>query len=189
MQVQRISEPLKVQRLADGRRKLVQQLSYELVYKVNGERRSEIVDVPAGFQTDFSSDPIGLLDWSKVDMAGVVHDFLYRESTGRSRWREDVIWFKIATAGKWGSSRLTAGLGFLGIRLFGWLFRKHEPIVRRLLGLDAAVHAAAIVGLFWAVIAYSAYLDRAALAAVVLRTAMVLYRSFQRKAMQVVDDD
>ena len=88
--------------------------------------------------TDFSSDPIGLLDWSKVGVAGVVHDYLY-QNAGQvgSRWREDIIWFKIARAGKWNTSLLPTCLGFLGLVLFGWLFRKDSHAVLR--GIDVSI--------------------------------------------------
>ena len=61
--------------------------------------------------------------WQLV--AGVVHDYLYQhpQEVG-SRWRKDVICYKIARAGKWRTSLLPACLGFLGLVLFGWLFRK-----------------------------------------------------------------
>ena len=96
-----------------------------LHYKVDGVEKPIVVR--KGFETDFSSDPIGLLDWTKVDVAGVVHDYLYQhpgETEGiESRWREDVIWFKIARSGRWRAGRFSAALGFLGMRGFGWIFR------------------------------------------------------------------
>ena len=46
--------PLQVERLADGRRRLLRALHY----KVDGE--DDLIKVPKGFVTDFSSDPIGL---------------------------------------------------------------------------------------------------------------------------------
>ena len=123
--------PLQVKRLEDGRRELLNDLHYE----VDGV--DDPIVVHAGFKTDFSSDPIGLLDWSKVDVAGVVHDYLYQnpERIG-SRWREDVIWFKIARAGKWRTSLLTACLGFLGLVLFGWLFREGGNRILHAIGVS-----------------------------------------------------
>ena len=118
-----VPDPLEVKRLDDGRRELLKPLS-RVVY-------GREVCVHAGFVTDFSSDPIGLLDWSKVDVAGVVHDYLYNpcsdDDDGKptvSRWRADCIWFKIATSGKWQSSPITAALGWVGMRVFGGLFWK-----------------------------------------------------------------
>lgn len=133
--------PLQVERLPDGRRKLLRPLHYQ----VDGE--DETIAVPAGFLTDYSSDPVGLLDWTKVDVAGVVHDYLYHcPNRIGSRFREDLIWFKIARAGKWRSSWPTAGFGLLGILLFGWLFRNDSRWVRRRIYMTAPVVAA-----FWAV--------------------------------------
>ena len=111
--------PLQVERLPDGRRKLLRCLRY----KVNGVK--DPIEVCAGHVTDFSSDPIGLLDWSKVDVAGVIHDYLYQnpDRVG-SRWQEDLIWFKIARSGKWRCSLLSAILGWAGLVLFGWMFRR-----------------------------------------------------------------
>ena len=109
--------PLQVERLPDGRRKLLRELSCKV--------EDRTITVPEGFKTDFSSDPIGLLDWSKVDVAGVVHDYLYQcPKIVGSRWKEDVIWFRIARSGPWKTSLASAFLGFVGIVLFGWLFRK-----------------------------------------------------------------
>ena len=128
------SGPLQVERMADGRRRLLRPLTY----KVDGVDKP--ITVPAGFKTDFSSDPIGLLDWSKVDVAGVVHDYLYqRPQEIGCRWREDVIWYKIARSGKWRTSLLPACLGFLGLVLFGWLFRKGGHRVTRGIGVSVLV--------------------------------------------------
>ena len=126
--------PLQVERLGDGRRRLLRALRYE----VDGE--DDPVEVPEGFVTDFSSDPVGLLDWSKVDVAGVVHDYLYQNPKRiGSRWREDIIWFKIARAGEWKTSLLPACLGFLGLVLFGWLFRKGSHAGLHALGVSVLV--------------------------------------------------
>lgn len=123
--------PLQVERLPDGRRQLLRVFNYE----VDGVE--EPISVPAAFVTDFSSDPIGLLDWSKVDVAGVVHDYLYQHPKEiGSRWREDVIWLKIATSGEWRVNRFFGILGFLGIRIFGWIFRKGaRQLLRKVIGV------------------------------------------------------
>ena len=131
--------PLRVERLCDGRRMLLRPLRYE----VDGLT----ITVPTGFKTDFSSDPISLLDWSKVDVAGVVHDFLYQNPwIVKSRRRQDRIWRKIARSGKWRAGPLSAWVGYLGIRLFGWLFRKREKKgsheVRYKAGISSLVLAA-----------------------------------------------
>lgn len=126
--------PLQVERLPDGRRRLLRPLKY----KVDGLKQP--IEVPAAtdgdkFRTDYSSDPIGLLDWSKTDVAGVVHDYLY-QNPGKvagvtRRLQEDWIWFKIARSGKWRCSLFTACLGLLGMVLFGWMFRKSDSAPRK----------------------------------------------------------
>ena len=98
------------------------------------------------FKTDYSSDPIGLLDWSKVDVAGVVHDYLYRDP-GTTRWQADWIWFKIARSGKWKCSLLTACLGWLGMRLFGWMFRSASTIFRKV--MDCVICVPTAIVLLW----------------------------------------
>ena len=62
---------LKVIRLKDGRRLVAR----DLIYRVDAKTA---ITVKKGFKTDYSSDPIGLLDWSQADIAGVVHDYLYQ---------------------------------------------------------------------------------------------------------------
>ena len=89
-----IVEPgaLQVERLPDGKRRLLRELNYE----VDGIR----IAVPTGFITDYSSVPFGLLPWHKVDVAGVVHDWLYgKDQVDFGRLRADWIWFKICRSG------------------------------------------------------------------------------------------
>ena len=140
--------PLQVERLPDGRRKLLRPLRY----KVDGvEAPIEINDIE-NFTTDFSSDPIGLLDWSKVDVAGVIHDYLYQNPGTvkgiRTRRHEDEVWRKIARAGDWRCSRFTARLGWAGMRLAGWIFREGpRQKARERTGLG--IGAAALLGAVW----------------------------------------
>lgn len=65
--------PLQTERLPGGNRKLLRRLVVQL-------DDDTILTVPKGFETDFSSIPRfarSFIDWSRVDIAGVVHDFLY----------------------------------------------------------------------------------------------------------------
>ena len=65
--------PLQTERLPDGRRFLLR----NLVVKLDDGTK---ITVPAGFETDFSSLPWRTrwaIHWTRVDVAGVVHDFLY----------------------------------------------------------------------------------------------------------------
>ena len=134
--------PLKTKRLPDGRRVLLRELNYSLP-------GHGIIHVPVDEPTDFSSDPVGLLDWSTVDIAGVVHDRLYQEHT-RLRWEDDLIWLKIACAGVRSTPLPLALLGWLGIRLFGWNRKAGYPLKWKALML--VVMVATVVGLlflFW----------------------------------------
>jgi hypothetical protein len=109
-----ISGRLQTERLENGRRSLLR----ALVVEVDGVR----IEVPPGTDTDFSSIPWiarMLVKWSRVDIAGVVHDWLYR--TGDlSRARADTIWRLVALAGEHHANWLQAWLGWLGLRAGGW---------------------------------------------------------------------
>lgn len=106
--------PLRTERLANGRRRLLR----DLVVQVAGEP----ITVPAGTETDFSSIPwFGriLVRWSRVDVAGVVHDWLY-QTGGTSRARADEIWRLVAIAGEHHANAFQARICWLGLRLGGW---------------------------------------------------------------------
>ena len=80
--------------------------------------------IPKGFITDFSSIPLGLrwtIHWKRVDLAGVVHDWLYAiaKNGGRERMEVDWIWWDVALSGKRGvtrANRFQAAAGWLGIK-------------------------------------------------------------------------
>ena len=82
------------------------------------------ITVADGFETDFSSIPAlarSFIDWSRVDIAGVVHDFLYwcpQECIDRKR--ADVIWREIAGAGERHANWLQRWLGWADLRIGGW---------------------------------------------------------------------
>ena len=115
--------PLRVKRLSNGSRQLVR----KLVVDVSGTTAPCLVTVPDGSPTDYSSLPWGfrwLINWSRVDVAGVVHDHLYRkypeDPRFPSRWTMDVVWFRIARSGQHRANWLQACLGLAGIVLGGW---------------------------------------------------------------------
>ena len=72
---------------------------------------------------DYSSLPWGLrwlVNWDRVDIAGVVHDYLYRKATNftyRSRWEADLAWFRLALSGEHRANWLQAALGLAGLYL------------------------------------------------------------------------
>ena len=110
-----VSGPLQTERQRDGRRRLLR----DLVVDVDGQQ----ITIPAGTLTDFSSIPwFGriLVRWSKVDIAGVVHDWLY-QTAFTSRARADRIWRLVANAGEHHANSFQAWAGWLALRVGGWL--------------------------------------------------------------------
>ena len=109
--------PLRTERLPNGRRKLIR----NLVVKLEGGTK---ITVPDGFETDFSSIPAfarSFIDWSRVDIAGVVHDFLYWcPQRGIDRKSADGIWREIAGAGERRANWFQQWLGWTGLRIGGW---------------------------------------------------------------------
>ena len=76
--------------------------------------------IPSRFVTDFSSIPLGFIKWSKVDIAGVVHDWLYSMSVdGFDRCRADDVWCQLAGSGRHHANPLQRLFGWWGLRLFG----------------------------------------------------------------------
>jgi hypothetical protein len=116
-----LSGPLWTERLPDGRRELLR----DLVVEINGEK----IVIPAGTITDYSSIPqvvAWLVRWSRVDVAGVVHDYLYQTGS-RPRAEADAIWRTVARSGECRANRVQGWLGWAGLRVGGWwAWRKHR---------------------------------------------------------------
>jgi hypothetical protein len=116
------SGALETRRLSDGTRELLADLTIELA-------EDEAITVPRGFVTDYSSIPWifrFIVRWSKVDIAGVVHDWLYYTGS-RSQAEADRLWRLIARAGQHRANALQAWLGWLGLRIGGWCaWRRHR---------------------------------------------------------------
>ena len=111
---------LKTKRLMSGRRELLDDLVWD-----DGILR---IVVPKGFRTDFSSVPrlaLGIMPrWDQTDLAGVVHDYLYKIQYPRQL--ADAIWRFIQSR----NGRAQAWLGWLGLRVGGWwAYRKHGKAV------------------------------------------------------------
>ena len=117
-----LSRPLQVERVAQ---RFGRQLTRALVVQdLTGDYKTRIT-VPIGFRTDYSSIPApcrSIVHWSKVDIAGVVHDHLYREQ-GMSRRDDDNIWWLLARSGRWRADPIQAWLCWLALRGFGWTSR------------------------------------------------------------------
>ena len=106
---------LQTERLLNGNRRLLKSFTID----INGKR----IAIPAGFETDFSSIPwFGriIVRWSKVDVAGVVHDYLYGFGDG-SRSDADWAWYRIAVSGEKRANLLQAWICWFSLVLFGWM--------------------------------------------------------------------
>ena len=119
--------PLWTERCPDGKRLLLR----PLVVKPKNYGK---ITVPAGFITDFSSFPWGtrwVARWSKADIAGVVHDWLYVKGSlnGQKLKRQeaDRIWKAVALSGEHSANGLQAWLGHRGLAFFGvWAWKNHR---------------------------------------------------------------
>ena len=115
---------LKVKRQPDGTRKLLR----DFIVKPPSEKNP--ITVPKGFVTDYSSIPTPLqwvIRWSKVDVAGVVHDWLYRQPKSKyTRRRADRIWRELARTGGHSANLVQAYLGWLALVVYGGFAHKHK---------------------------------------------------------------
>ena len=109
-----VGDSMQTERRDDGRRILLRDLEVEI--------EGDPIIIPAGTITDFSSIPwYGriLVRWSKVDIAGVVHDWLY-QTGDTSRARADEIWRLVAVSGDHSANAIQARIGYLALRIGGW---------------------------------------------------------------------
>lgn len=111
---------LRTRRLDNGKRQLLR----PLVVRVTVGQGQRTIVIPAGFDTDYSSIPVALhwfVHWSKVDMAGVIHDWLYRVG-GMDRKEADLIWRDVAMTGRRRASKFQAqGCYLVGLRFGAYL--------------------------------------------------------------------
>jgi hypothetical protein len=123
-QTKNVGKMLQTERREDGKRFLLRDLNLEI--------EGDPIRIPADTVTDFSSIPwFGriLVRWSKVDIAGVVHDRYYQ--TGLiSRARADAIWRLVAVAGEHRANAFQAWVGWFALRVGGWIawrrYRRRE---------------------------------------------------------------
>jgi len=125
MMSRQLSPPLRTEREADGRRVLLEPLVVDLGKRfkgLEGFADEGIVTIPAGFDTDFSSIPAALQwmlgDYRRYDIAGVVHDWLYR--VGAPRGAADAVWRHIARSGEYRVGPVRGIFGWAGLRMGGW---------------------------------------------------------------------
>lgn len=115
MGIEIISGALQTERVvSNGYRRLLRKFTIKI--------DSKVITVPEGMVTDYSSIPrFGrlFLRWSRVDIAGVIHDWLYK--TGDySRSEADRIWRIVAMEGDHCANGIQAWGGWVLLRLFGW---------------------------------------------------------------------
>lgn len=82
-----------------------------------------LILVPKGFDTDFSSYPWAarlIVRFDRVDVAGVVHDYLYRTQK-MSRRDADRIWRLVAMHGHTRATTRQGWVSWAGLRLGGWV--------------------------------------------------------------------
>ena len=129
--------PLRLERCPNRRRKLLQ----DFTVTIGEGKRAIPVTVEKGFETDYSSIPPGFrwaMRWSKVDVAGVVHDWLYanaknlRHCGKMTKLETDRIWRDIAMSGDHHANRWQATVGWLSLVLFGWIvwnrYKTNPPV-------------------------------------------------------------
>ena len=137
---------LHVRRLPDGQRQLLQDLSVRVA-------RDSTITVPSGFETNYSSIPTPfqwVVRWSRVDIAGVVHDYLYEHAAGTRRFA-DGVWRELAVSGAHHANRYQAWLCWLILRgVGGWFWRADKNRDHRMGWLAAAI---ALPGLILAIVA------------------------------------
>ena len=180
--------PLKVIRLKDGRRLVTRDLEYRV-------GANTVITVKKGFKTDYSSDPIGLIDWSQADVAGVVHDYLYQHpgqiANIKTRAQEDKIWLQISRHGAWRVGPFRAYLGYLGIRLFGRLHRRGDSKTLTI-GFALVIVLVAAWSLWKTCFCHCSMLEAAVcvlLALAGLKLIDHILGSCRRKSIQADDDD
>ncbi|WP_298864356.1 DUF1353 domain-containing protein [uncultured Gimesia sp.] len=120
-----VSGLLQTERQPDGDRKLLRKLTVNV--------HDKTISVPENFITDFSSIPwFGrfLVRWSKVDIAGVVHDRLYATAE-YTRCEADTIWRQTALAGECHANIFQAWIGWFFLRIGGKFLWKNKRKTKR----------------------------------------------------------
>ena len=138
--------PLRVKRLPNGDRTLIAPLKViglrtrlpEEVKADGGRVTQGTVLIDEGFVTDYSSIPEklhGFVRWSKVDVAGVVHDFLYR-NTSCPRIEADAIWRELARSGEHCAGPFQTWVAWVMLVGFGGWSKPypHEHEVKKTIG-------------------------------------------------------
>ena len=114
--------PLRVWKRDDGRWELIDRLVYD-------SDRAGVIDVPAGFDTDYASVPrLPFMFWLLGDRghaAAVVHDYLYRTAEA-TRTLADSVFYEALRAD--GEDMVSSFVMWLGVRAGGhWSYDKKHP--------------------------------------------------------------
>ncbi|MEM7291355.1 MAG: DUF1353 domain-containing protein [Pseudomonadota bacterium] len=109
------------------------------------ESRGRVYVIPTGFITDYSSMPWFsrmIVRWSKVDLAGVVHDWIFE--TGIVSLNEaNLVWRDVATSGTHSANKIQANVAYLGLVAGGWRsWRKYRNGKRRNQNIETLVKKA-----------------------------------------------
>lgn len=90
-------------------------------YELGAHDSGYVIHVPTGFETDYASVPKGLWNimppWGQYGKAAVLHDFLYRKSSGFSKTLGDAIFLDAMEI--LGVSWWRRTIMYLGVRYFG----------------------------------------------------------------------
>lgn len=122
---------LKVERLDSGDRRLLDHISLHILQPCSNFKI--LITVPEGFITDYSSIPTflsGFYHWTKVDIAGVFHDFLYTPSLYAdepellklSRREKDKVWRLVAQSGDHRLNFIQAWISYFILRIAGYWY-------------------------------------------------------------------
>lgn len=112
-----LSPPLLVESVEGGKRR---ELQRDVLVSVRGQT----ICAPCGFRTDYSSLPIGtrnIVDWRKVDVAGVIHDWIFETGCIDSLWEANLIWKDIAQSGEHKANWLQAQIAWTGLLAGSWV--------------------------------------------------------------------
>lgn len=113
------TEILLVSPMADGKTWIVMR---PFGYEVGAEGSGDRIEVPVGFQTDFTSVPrlfwTFLPQWGRYGNGAVIHDWLYW-AQARERERADAIFLESMEV--LGVGRVKRYAIYWAVRAFGWL--------------------------------------------------------------------
>jgi hypothetical protein len=119
---------MKVEALPNGRRRLLEPLDIYV------EELDRTIHLEAGLESDYSSTPwFARPFWrfDQTDRAGLAHDDAYARGE-MTRREADLLWYHVSQQGERRLNRAQALLGYVGLRLGGWVaWRRHRTEQRQ----------------------------------------------------------